>query len=191
MPSAVLTGLTGLGNALIMLGIRYDSDEGRELAAEMARRMRDAAYDASADLALERGAFTLFDKKKYLQSGFAARLPQELKDKIKKQGIRNSHLTSIAPTGTISLAFADNASNGIEPPFSWHYSRMKRMPDGSKKEYLVEDHAYRVYRLHGGDVDALPTTSFCARHFRYRSHADGGSRGALRDAAIQNSQRAG
>lgn len=149
-------GFTGLGNALIMLGIRYDSDEGRELAAEMARRMRDAAYDASADLALERGAFTLFDKKKYLQSGFAARLPQELKDKIKKQGIRNSHLTSIAPTGTISLAFADNASNGIEPPFSWHYSRMKRMPDGSKKEYLVEDHAYRVYRLHGGDVDALP-----------------------------------
>lgn len=163
-------GFTGLGNALIMLGLRYDSDEGRAMAEEMARRMRDAAYEASSDLAAERGAFPLFDKKKYLESGFASRLPDAIKDKIRKQGIRNSHLTSIAPTGTISLAFADNASNGIEPPFSWYYNRTKRMPDGSKKDYTVEDHAYRVYRLHGGDVEQLPEAFVSALDISATNH---------------------
>ncbi|TMH70193.1 MAG: ribonucleoside-diphosphate reductase, adenosylcobalamin-dependent, partial [Betaproteobacteria bacterium] len=92
--------------------------------------MRDRAYRASSDLARERGAFALFNADMYLSgSGFAARLPQELKALIRRQGIRNSHLLSIAPTGTISLAFADNASNGIEPPFSWTYTRKKRMAD--------------------------------------------------------------
>ena len=81
---------------------------------------------------------------------FASRLPQPLKDAIRRHGIRNSHLLSIAPTGTISLAFADNASNGIEPPFSWTYTRKKRMADGTHKEFRVEDHAWRLYRhLHG------------------------------------------
>src|SRR5690606_21735175 len=89
-------------------------------------------------------------------AGFASRLPEALKEQIRQHGVRNSHLTSIAPTGTISLAFADNASNGIEPAFSWFYSRLKRMPDGSKKEYTVEDHAYRVYRAMGGDTENLP-----------------------------------
>ena len=149
-------GFTGLGDALIMLGVRYDSERGRQLAADMAREMRDAAYAASIDLAKERGAFPLLDAKKYLQGGFAARLPEKLKSAIRKQGIRNSHLTSIAPTGTISLAFADNASNGIEPAFSWFYNRMKRMPDGSKKDYTVEDHAYRLYRALGHDISHLP-----------------------------------
>ena len=82
--------------------------------------------------------------------------PEAIKARIRKHGIRNSHLLSIAPTGTISLAFADNASNGIEPPFSWFYTRKKRMADGDQQEYLVEDHAYRVYRMQGGDTDALP-----------------------------------
>src|SRR5690606_35161045 len=149
-------GVTGLGDTLIMLGLRYDSEEGREAAARFAREMRDAAYEASVELARERGAFPLFDADKYLASAFASRLPDALKDKIRQYGIRNSHLTSIAPTGTISLAFADNASNGIEPAFSWFYNRLKRMPDGSKKEYTVEDHAYRVYRAMGGDTQSLP-----------------------------------
>src|SRR5690606_38876267 len=149
-------GFTGLGDTLIMLGLRYDSEEGRELAARMAREMRDAAYESSVELARERGAFPLFDAEKYLAAGFASRLPDALKQQIREHGVRNSHLTSIAPTGTISLAFADNASNGIEPAFSWFYSRLKRMPDGSKKEYTVEDHAYRVYRAMGGDTDNLP-----------------------------------
>ncbi|MBP6017854.1 MAG: adenosylcobalamin-dependent ribonucleoside-diphosphate reductase [Burkholderiaceae bacterium] len=149
-------GFTGLGDTLIMLGVNYDTEEGRQLAADMAREMRDAAYESSIDLAKERGAFPLLDTEKYLTSGFAARLPDNIKDAIRAHGIRNSHLTSIAPTGTISLAFADNASNGIEPAFSWFYNRMKRMGDGSKKDYTVEDHAYRVYRAQGGDVNDLP-----------------------------------
>jgi ribonucleoside-diphosphate reductase alpha chain len=72
-----------------------------------------------------------------------------VKDKIRKHGLRNSHLLSIAPTGTISLAFADNASNGIEPPFSYTYTRKKRMADGTFKEHAVEDYAWRLYK-HGG-----------------------------------------
>ncbi|HJV82359.1 adenosylcobalamin-dependent ribonucleoside-diphosphate reductase, partial [Noviherbaspirillum sp.] len=149
-------GFTGLGDALIMLGVCYDTEEGRKLAGEISRVMRDAAYEGSIDLAKERGAFPLFDADKYLTGGFASRLPESLKDAIRKHGIRNSHLTSIAPTGTISLAFADNASNGIEPAFSWFYNRTKRMPDGTKKDYTVEDHAYRVYRALGHDTASLP-----------------------------------
>jgi ribonucleoside-diphosphate reductase alpha chain len=80
-----------------------------------------------------------------------------LRDRIRQHGLRNSHLLSIAPTGTISLAFADNASNGIEPAFSWTYTRKKRMPDGSLREYAVEDHAWRLYRhLHGADAPLTP-----------------------------------
>ncbi|MBV8046126.1 MAG: adenosylcobalamin-dependent ribonucleoside-diphosphate reductase [Paludibacterium sp.] len=150
-------GFTGLGDTLIMLKIRYDSDAGRAFAARVSEVMRNAAYDASVDLAVEKGAFPLFDAKKYLaEPHCASRLPKAIKDRIAKHGIRNSHLLSIAPTGTISLAFADNASNGIEPPFSWFYTRKKRMADGTTQEYLVEDHAYRVYRMLGGDVKSLP-----------------------------------
>ncbi|MBB3197320.1 adenosylcobalamin-dependent ribonucleoside-diphosphate reductase [Roseateles terrae] len=147
-------GFTGLGDALIMLGLRYDTEAARSMARRISEVMRDAAYEASADLALERGAFPLFNADLYLSGGnFASRLPPWLKDKIRAQGLRNSHLLSIAPTGTISLAFADNASNGIEPPFSWSYTRKKRMPDNSFKEYAVEDHAWRLYRhLHGADA---------------------------------------
>ncbi|HVO08031.1 MAG TPA: LAGLIDADG family homing endonuclease [Burkholderiaceae bacterium] len=153
-------GFTGLGDALIMLGLRYDTPEARAEAARIAEVMRDAAYDASADLARERGAFALFNADLYLSRGsFASRLPQALKDKIRAQGIRNSHLLSIAPTGTISLAFADNASNGIEPPFSWSYTRRKREPDGVFKEYAVEDHAWRLYRYTKGP-DALLSDAF-------------------------------
>jgi ribonucleoside-diphosphate reductase alpha chain len=104
--------------------------------------------------------FPLFDAEKYLASPrFASRLPETIKARIREHGIRNSHLTSIAPTGTISLAFADNASNGIEPAFSWFYTRKKRMADDTRREYQVEDHAYRLFKhLHGIDetVTVLP-----------------------------------
>ncbi|OHX15234.1 ribonucleoside-diphosphate reductase, adenosylcobalamin-dependent [Chromobacterium amazonense] len=150
-------GFTGLGDALIMLKIRYDSEEGRRFAARIAETMRDAAYDASVELAIEKGAFPLFDAEKYLAAPHcASRLPAKIQARIRKHGIRNSHLLSIAPTGTISLAFADNASNGIEPPFSWFYTRKKRMADNTQQEYLVEDHAYRVWRMQGGDTAKLP-----------------------------------
>ncbi|QIL82006.1 adenosylcobalamin-dependent ribonucleoside-diphosphate reductase [Diaphorobacter sp. HDW4A] len=150
-------GFTGMGNTLAMLKLRYDREEGREMAVKIAEHMRDAAYTASVELAKEKGVFPKFNADGYLAAGtFASRLPKELKQQIRKHGIRNSHLLSIAPTGTVSLAFADNASNGIEPPFSWSYTRRKREADGSKSEYIVEDYAWRLYKTLGGDVNQLP-----------------------------------
>jgi ribonucleoside-diphosphate reductase alpha chain len=166
-------GFTGLGDTLVMLGLRYDSAEGREFAAKVARLMRDEAYRASVELARERGAFPRFDAAQYLEEGtFASRLPDDVKDAIRKYGIRNSHLLSIAPTGTVSLAFADNASNGIEPAFSWTYTRMKVMPDGSRASFAVEDHAYRLYRELGGDVERLPGYFVSALDMSARDHLD-------------------
>ena len=150
-------GFTGMGDTLAMLCLRYDEAAGRDMAAEIARHMRDAAYAASVELAREKGAFPAFKVDGYLADGtFASRLGEPLKAAIREHGIRNSHLLSIAPTGTVSLAFADNASNGIEPAFSWSYKRRKREGDGSISEYEVEDHAWRTYRTLGGDTSKLP-----------------------------------
>jgi ribonucleoside-diphosphate reductase alpha chain len=163
-------GFTGLGDALIMLRLKYDTAEARAMAERISESMRDHAYRASAELAAERGAFPLFNADLYLSgTSFATRLPEELKNLIRKNGLRNSHLLSIAPTGTISLAFADNASNGIEPPFSWTYVRRKRVDEGWQ-EYSVEDHAYRRYRAMGGDVDALPPYFVTALEISAQSH---------------------
>jgi ribonucleoside-diphosphate reductase alpha chain len=119
--------------------------------------MRDTAYAASVELAKEKGPFPMFEADQFLEPGtFASRLDEPLKQAIRAHGIRNSHLLSIAPTGTVSLAFADNASNGIEPAFSWTYRRRKREPDGSSVEYDVEDHAWRLFRSLGGDTTRLP-----------------------------------
>ncbi|HEX5766794.1 MAG TPA: adenosylcobalamin-dependent ribonucleoside-diphosphate reductase, partial [Burkholderiales bacterium] len=165
-------GFTGLGDALIMLRLRYDSAEARVMAARISETMRDQAYRASAELAKERGAFPLFNADLYLSgTSFATRLPESLKDLIRKQGLRNSHLLSIAPTGTISLAFADNASNGIEPPFSWTYTRKKRV-DGGWQEYSVEDHAFRRYRATGGNVESLPPYFVTALEMSARAHQE-------------------
>jgi ribonucleoside-diphosphate reductase alpha chain len=169
-------GFTGLGDALVMLGLRYDTAAARTMAARIAEVMRDAAYHASVDLAEERGAFPLFNADLYLTGGrFASRLPQALRERIRAHGIRNSHLLSIAPTGTISLAFADNASNGIEPAFSWTYTRKKREPDGTFKEYAVEDHAWRLYRhLRGaqpGEAVELTDAFVTALEMSAQAHA--------------------
>ena len=164
-------GFTGLGNALMMLRLRYDSPEALDMAKRISEFMRDQAYLASVELAKERGAFPLFNADMYLSGGnFASRLPVEVKEQIRKHGIRNSHLLSIAPTGTISLAFADNASNGIEPPFSYTYTRRKRMADGTFKEYMVEDYAWRLYRHGGGDVNALPPYFVTALEISAQAH---------------------
>jgi ribonucleoside-diphosphate reductase alpha chain len=171
-------GYTGLGDVLIMLGLRYDSQEGRDFAAELTRRMRDAAYEASVDLALEKGAFPKFEADSFLNSGMARRLPEHLRARIKQHGLRNSHLLAIAPTGTISLAFGDNCSNGLEPAFSWFYKRKKRQADGSTIEYPVEDHAYRQYRLMNGDLDNLPPQFVSALDISANDHM-------LMQAAIQ------
>ena len=156
-------GFTGLGDALLMLTLRYDAEEGRHMAAAIARVMRDAAYLASVELAKEKGPFPLFDAESYLAAPrFASRLPEELRAAIRAHGIRNSHLLAIAPTGTISLAFADNTSNGIEPAFSWFYTRKKRMADDTRKEYPVEDHAYRLFKHYHGIDDGVTMLAFDA-----------------------------
>jgi ribonucleoside-diphosphate reductase alpha chain len=164
-------GFTGLGNTLTMLNLRYDSEAGRTMAAQIAERMRNAAYAASVELAKEKGPFPLFKANGYLAEGtFANRLPQALKDAIRQHGIRNSHLISIAPTGTVSLAFADNASNGIEPAFSWSYTRKKREADGSTREYTVQDHAWRLFHQLGGKSDELPDSFVSALDMSAQDH---------------------
>ena len=164
-------GFTGLGDTLVMLQQPYNSDAGRDMARRIAQCMRDAAYRASVALAQEKGAFPLFDANTYLAEGtFASRLPEDLKKLIRKHGLRNSHLLSIAPTGTVSLAFADNASNGIEPAFSWTYTRKKREADGSRSEYEVQDHAYRLYKALGGDTARLPAAFVGALEMSAEDH---------------------
>lgn len=164
-------GFTGLGDALVMLNLSYNSEAGRVFASEIARVMRDTAYAASIELARERGSFPLLDVSAYLGgAGFASRLPDDIREGISRFGLRNSHLLSIAPTGTVSLAFADNASNGIEPAFSWTYTRKKREMDGSTREYMVQDHAWRVYRELGGDVNQLPPAFVTALEMSAQDH---------------------
>jgi ribonucleoside-diphosphate reductase alpha chain len=166
-------GFTGLGDALVMLNLRYDEPPARAMAQRISELMRDTAYDASVELARERGAFPLFNADLYLSgSTFATRLPAPLRDRIRAHGLRNSHLLSIAPTGTISLAFADNASNGIEPAFSWTYTRRKRMADGSLREHAVEDHAWRLYRHLKGAEAALPPAFVTALEMSAQAHAE-------------------
>ncbi|MBX6419764.1 MAG: adenosylcobalamin-dependent ribonucleoside-diphosphate reductase [Nevskia sp.] len=149
-------GFTGLGSALTMLRVRYGSEEAVRTTAEIARTLRDAAYGASVELARERGAFPLFDAEKYLQSLFVRRLPEELRAAIRAHGVRNSHLLSIAPTGTISLAFGRNVTGGIEPAFAWEYTRRTRDKHGELREYPIQDYAYRQYLALTGEVARLP-----------------------------------
>lgn len=152
-------GITGLGNALAMLQLRYGSPESVKMAESIMRSLALACYHASVDLAIERGPFPLFDADKYLQADFVKLLCQQtefsgntipLADRIRKHGIRNSHLLSIAPTGTISL-YSGNLSGGLEPTFSFRPSTRKMLqPDGTKKEYALKDFAYNIYeKVHG------------------------------------------
>lgn len=140
-------GVTGLANAGEMLGFPYASDEFIEFTEKVLEILRDRVYAASINLAKEKGAFPLFDAEKYCNSKFIATLPKRLRDRIKEFGIRNSHLLSIAPTGTISLS-ADNISSGIEPVFSHYYDRTIQLFDGPIVE-RVEDYAYRVHGIEG------------------------------------------
>ena len=150
-------GFTGLGDALLMLGQSYGSEQACQTAAQMAQTLRDAAYRASVQLAREKGAFPLFQAEAYLSgTSFATRLPPELQTAIRQHGLRNSHLLCVAPAGTISLAFADNVSNGIEPVFAWQTRRRKRETGEVWREYLVEDHAYRCYRYLFGQQTLPP-----------------------------------
>ncbi len=148
-------GVTGLADALIMCRARYGSAAAVELTEIWMRRIQRAAYLASAALAAEKGAFPLFDADKYLAGATIAELDEDVKAAIREHGIRNALLTSVAPTGTISL-FADNVSSGLEPVFSFTYTRKVLMPDGSRKEETVSDYAYRQYIRQFGDKAQLP-----------------------------------
>jgi len=145
-------GYLGLADAMAMVGIRYDSRKGAVFAQQVTVVLRDAAYMASVNLAQSLGSFPFFDAEKYLEEGtFASRLPVKIQDAIRKYGIRNSHLLSIAPTGTISMAFGDNASSGIEPIFSLRQQRNKIMADGSRQAFELDDFAYRQFKLAKGE----------------------------------------
>lgn len=137
-------GVTGLADALIMLGERYDSDAGRDQARDVVRRIRDEAYAASIDLAREKGSFPCFDRDAYLEGNYVASLPADLRDGIARHGIRNSHLLAIAPTGSISL-LANNLSSGIEPVFAPRMQRHVRRPDGGTTTFETVDHACAVW----------------------------------------------
>ena len=148
-------GVTGLADALILCRARYGGREAVRLTETWMRTIRDAAYRASVDLAREKGAFPLFDKEKYLAGESIRDLPEDIQAGIAEHGIRNALLTSVAPTGTISL-FADNVSSGLEPVFSFTYTRHVLMPDGLRREEEVSDHAWRLFRRIYGDDAPLP-----------------------------------
>ncbi len=143
-------GVTGLADALIMCGARYGGARAVQLTELWLRRLQRAAYMASVELAKEKGAFPLFDKDAYLAGETIQALDMDVKEAIAEHGIRNALLTSIAPTGTISL-FADNVSSGLEPVFSFTYRRHVLMPDGTRREEEVSDYAYRLYRRIKGE----------------------------------------
>ncbi|WP_321820182.1 MULTISPECIES: adenosylcobalamin-dependent ribonucleoside-diphosphate reductase [unclassified Burkholderia] len=150
-------GVTGLGDALTMLRLRYDRAEARALARRIALAMREHAFAASAALAAERGVFPAYDPAAYL-SGPAYRtlLPLKVHHAIARHGLRNSHLLSFAPAGSVSLAFCDNCSNGIEPAVGWTQRRMVRTADGRVRPFRAENHAYRLFRALHGDNVRLP-----------------------------------
>ena len=145
-------GVTGLADALLMLGLRYGSDEAAAQTRFWMKQIARAAYLASADLAEEKGAFPLFDADRFLASGALRHMDDDVKAAIREKGIRNALLTSIAPTGTISL-YAGNVSSGIEPVFAYAYKRKVLQKDGSRTEEEVVDYAVQMWRDLKGDAD--------------------------------------
>ncbi|AFO90422.1 adenosylcobalamin-dependent ribonucleoside-diphosphate reductase [Phaeobacter inhibens] len=145
-------GVTGLADALLMLGLRYGSDEAARQTEDWLHAIARAAYLASVDLAKEKGAFPLFDADAYLASGTMMDMDEDVRDAIREHGIRNALLTSIAPTGTISL-YAGNVSSGIEPVFAYAYTRKVLQKDGSRTEEEVVDYAVQMWRDKFGDKE--------------------------------------
>lgn len=148
-------GVTGLADALILLGQHYGEPAARASAAELMRTLCETAYWASVGIAEEKGPFPAFEREAYLASPFVRRLPEDLQDAIRAPGIRNSHLISIAPAGTISL-LAGNVSGGIEPVFAFRQRRTMRPASGAPECLELEDYAYALWRERGGDPQHLP-----------------------------------
>jgi ribonucleoside-diphosphate reductase alpha chain len=162
-------GVTGLADALILCGARYGSSDAVALTTQWLKAIQRSAYLASAALAAEKGAFPLFDKEPYLAGETIAGLDEDVRAAIAEQGIRNALLTSVAPTGTISL-FADNVSSGLEPVFSFSYTRRMLMPDGSRKEEEVNDYAYRLFHRLKGEHTPLPAAFVDAQQLAPADH---------------------
>jgi ribonucleoside-diphosphate reductase alpha chain len=148
-------GVTGLADALIMCRARYGSREAIRLTDRWLSAMRREAYLASVELAAEKGPFPLYDAEAFLAGEAVKTLDTDVREAIRAHGIRNALLTSIAPTGTISL-FADNVSSGLEPVFSFSYTRTVLMPDGSRREEDVSDYAVRLFHRQRGEAAPLP-----------------------------------
>ena len=144
-------GVTGLADALLMLGLRYGSDAAARQTERWLHAIARAAYLSSVQLAKEKGAFPLFDAEGYLASGAMQQMDDDVRAAISQNGIRNALLTSIAPTGTISL-YAGNVSSGIEPVFAYAYKRKVLQKDGSRSEEEVVDYAVQMWRDKFGDV---------------------------------------
>ncbi len=161
-------GVTGLADALILCGVHYGSEKGRDLAASWMAQISHTAYAASAELAREKGAFPLFDASQFLRRPFPASLPSSLQKTIRENGLRNGVLTSIAPTGTISL-LAGNVSSGIEPVFDFEYRRRLLSPDGSERQETVHDYAARLFRDAHGDAP-LPEAFVTAHDLSPQQH---------------------
>lgn len=161
-------GVTGLADALAMVGLRYGSDRAAAQTGAWMAALRDAAYRASVDLAADKGAFPLFDRDAYLAGETVRHLPEDIREGIARHGIRNALLTSIAPTGTISL-FAGNVSSGIEPIFATAYTRKVTQKDGTKREEEVVDYAVAAWRARHGDA-ALPAHVVTAQDLSPAEH---------------------
>jgi ribonucleoside-diphosphate reductase alpha chain len=164
-------GVTGLADALIMCGIRYGSSLAVALTERWMSAIKNAAYLASAELAAERGPFPRFEAEPFLASPFVASLPQDVRAAIAKHGIRNGCLTSIAPTGTISL-LAANVSSGVEPVFDFRYTRRVREAGDSVREEAVEDYAHALYRRQFGPDRALTDAFMTADDLSPQAHLE-------------------
>ncbi|MES9992807.1 MAG: adenosylcobalamin-dependent ribonucleoside-diphosphate reductase [Candidatus Thiodiazotropha sp.] len=138
-------GITGLADSLIMLGLHYAEEEARQEAAKIMAHICHMAYRSSIELAKERGCFPYFEENAYLHSQFIGTLPDDIQQGIARHGIRNSHLTAIAPAGTISL-LANNVSSGIEPVYAFNYRRSVRQASAQYKEYDLSDYAWRLWQ---------------------------------------------
>ncbi len=148
-------GVTGLADALLMCGLRYGSEEATAQTEAWLKAVARASYLASVALAKEKGAFPLFDAEKYLASGNMMQMDEDVRNAVREHGIRNALVTSIAPTGTISL-YAGNVSSGIEPVFAYAYTRKVLQKDGSRTEEEVVDYAVQMYRAVHGEDAPLP-----------------------------------
>ena len=162
-------GITGLADALIMCGLHYGSQEARTTAQHWMSRIKTSAYLASAALAREKGTFPAFDRDRYLATCHALGLPEAVRKAIAASGLRNGLLTSIAPTGTISL-LAGNVSSGIEPVFDFIYRRRILEAGGLAREEVVEDYAYRLFRLKFGSTAPLPKVFVTAQDLKPEDH---------------------